>query len=55
MAKSLHNSVRNISVVLLFVCVLFGQPLAAEYVLEWTTIDGGGGTSTGAHSVRRNI
>ena len=51
MAKSLRNSTRNIAGALLFVCVIFGQWTLAgsggPYVLEWTTIDGGGGTSSG--------
>jgi len=58
MAKSLRNSIRNITGTLLFVCVIFGQWTLAgsggPYVLEWTTIDGGG-TSSGVQSVRRNI
>ena len=51
MVMNLHNSVRNIGAVILFVSVIFAQTLPAgisgPYVLEWTTIDGGGGTSAG--------
>ena len=51
MVMSSHNSVRSIGVVILFVSVIFAQSLPAgvggPYVLEWTTIDGGGGTSSG--------
>jgi hypothetical protein len=51
MVMSLHNSVRNIGVAILFVSVIFGQwvpvVVGGPYVLEWTTIDGGGGVSSG--------
>ena len=51
MVIRLHNSLRNISLVILFVGVMLPQPVSAgtggPYVLEWTTIDGGGTTSSG--------
>jgi hypothetical protein len=42
---------RNTFIIVLFICVIFGQEILAgsggPYVLEWTTIDAGGGTSSG--------
>lgn len=51
MLMSLYKSLRNIGVVILFVGVMLLQPVSGgtggPYVLEWTTIDGGGGVSSG--------
>ena len=51
MRNNLHNGIRNTFNVVLIACALFGQWALAgsggPYVLEWSTVDGGGGRSAG--------
>ncbi len=55
MRSNSYNGIRNTFRVVLIVCAIFGQWVSADsdgpYELSWSTIDGGGGQSSGGQFV----